>query len=457
MLLGKIFQPFVEKRPVCVLARGILERILDPDHLDTVFARTAEQQYTGTLLFSTLVDLMSQVVLGVQPSVHAAYQAQAERLTVSDQAIYNKLQHVEPAVSAALVRDAAQQVEPVIRQLRATLPSWLPGFRIKIVDGNHLAGTDHRLAELRTTWAAALPGKALVVLDQSTMTASEVFLTEDGHAQERTLLDAVVARVAEQDLWIGDRNFCTLGFMFGIAGRGGRFLLRQHGTVKGQLLGRRKAKGRCATGRVFEQRLRLRHPDGTVLLVRRVTIVLDKPTRDGDTEIHVLTNLTARQASAAKVADLYRQRWTIEAAFLEIAQTLACEVNTLGYPKAALFAFCLALQAYNAVALLKAALRAAHGHPKVSAEVSGYYLALEIQQTYEGMMIAIPEKHWGVFRRFSLRELAAVLKEIASQASLRRYRKHPRGPKKKPPRRSAYKNGAHVSTAKLLPERNGRK
>src|SRR5262249_34600615 len=244
----------------------------------------------------------------------------------------------------------------------------------------------------------------------------------------------VVSRVAEQDLWLGDRNFCTLGFLFGVAQRGGRFLLRQHGNVQGVLLGRRKAKGRCETGRVYEQKLRLRHPDGAVLSVRRVTIVLDKPTRDGDTEIHVLTNLSVRQAKAATVADLYRKRWTIEEAFLEIAQTLACEVNTLGYPKAALFAFCLALQAYNAVALLKAALRAAHGRQKVTAEVSGYYLALEIQQTYAGMMIAIPERHWSVFRRWSIRDLAAVLKEIASYASLRRYRKHPRGPKKKPPR-----------------------
>lgn len=457
MLLGPIFQPFVERRPVCVLARGILERLLDPDRLNALFARTAQQQYTRTLLFSTLVDLLGQVVLGVHPSVHAAYQARADTLPVSDQALYDKLQHVEPAVSAALVRDSAQQVEPVIRTLRATLPAWLPGFRVKIVDGNHLAGTDPRLPELRTTWAAALPGKALVVLEQALMTASAVFLAEDGHASERTLLDDVVARVVPDDLWLAARNLCTLGFLFGVAGRGGYFVVRQHGQVCGQGQGPRKAKGRCATGRVFEQKLRLRHPDGRVLQVRRVTGVLEQPTRAGETELHFLTNLRLRQATAARVADLYRQRWTIAVVFLEIAQTLACEVNTLGYPKAALFAFCLALQAYNAVALLKAALRAAHGRKQVAEEVSGYYLALEIEQTYDGMRIAIPEEHWQVFRTWSVAELAAVLRELAGKVSLRRYRKHPRGPKKPPPRRSAYKNGAHVSTAKLLAERKQRK
>ena len=52
-----------------------MERLLDAQRLDTLFARTAQQQYTRELLFSSLVQLMSEVVLGVHPSVHAAYQA----------------------------------------------------------------------------------------------------------------------------------------------------------------------------------------------------------------------------------------------------------------------------------------------------------------------------------------------------------------------------------------------
>jgi len=47
----------------------------------------------------------------------------------------------------------------------------------------------------------------------------------------------------------------------------------------------------------------------------------------------------------------------------------------LGYPKAALFALCLALVAYNAVSLIKAALRSDHRRKKVYNEVSGYYLS----------------------------------------------------------------------------------
>lgn len=452
MLLNQIFEPFIKDKPICVMARGVLQRILNPQHLDQLFARTAESQYTHELLFSALVDLMLRVVLGQEPSVHAAYRTLEEQLPVSDQAVYNKLQHVELPVSAALVHDSARRVAPVINALRASLPPLLPGYRVKFLDGNHLAATEHRLAELRLTWAAPLPGIVLAVLDQEHLTVTDVLLTEDGHAQERSLLDAVYPMVRKGEVWVADRNFCTLRFLWEVIARGGYFVLRQHGNVQGELLGQRTAPRRCETGWVSEQRLRLQNEDDEVREVRRVTVVLDQPTREGDTEIHVLTNLP-KKVSAVKVAEVYRQRWTIEGLFFEVAQTLSCEIDTLCYPKAALFGFCLGLLASNAVALLKAALRAEHGEEAVRHKLSAYYLVLEIRQTYAGMMVAIPPARWLVFQDFSDAQLARVLREIASHVSLHRYRKTPRGPKKPPPQRRRYKNGEHIATSKIIADR----
>jgi len=210
--LGTVFEPFVEQRPICMMARGVVEHLCNAARIDALFARTAEMQYTRALLFSSVVDLRGQVVLGVQPSVHAAYQAQAAQLGVSDQAVYDKLNHVELRVSAELVRDAARQAAPVIGALQAELPPLVPGYRTKILDGNHLAASDHRLEELRHTWAAPLPGQILVVLDQQPMLATEVVLCEDGHAQERSLLGQGLPLVEQDDLWIADRNFCTVDF-----------------------------------------------------------------------------------------------------------------------------------------------------------------------------------------------------------------------------------------------------
>jgi hypothetical protein len=200
--------------------------------------------------------------------------------------------------------------------------------------------------------------------------------------------------------------------------------------------------------------MRMREPDsGETMRVRRITIELQEPIRDGDTELHILSNVPCPRASAAQLARLYGRRWSIETACFEITSTLSCEIHTLGYPKAALFAFCLALLAYNAVALIKAVLRSTCGRHKVNDEVSGYYLSLEIGRTYDGMMIAIPAPHWALFRELSDNEFANALRELASSVNLSRYQKHPRGPKKKPPERTAYQNGKYVSTAKLLVQR----
>ena len=455
MLLNELFQPIIQSTPMAVMARGTLEYLLDPQRLDELFARTAQQQYTNELLFSSLVDLMARVVLGQEPSVHAAYRKLEEQFPVSDQSVYNKLQHVELAVSAALVQDSAQRAAPVIDQLGG-LPPLLPGFRVRFLDGNHLAATEHRLPELRCLKAGPLPGLALVILDQEHRTATQVLLSEDGHAQERSLLEDVYPLVRRRDLWVADRNFCTVGFLFAVAQRQGFFAIRQHGSLPGQLVGKRRSRGRGDTGRLFEQRFQVADAEGQILTLRRVTVVLDQPTRDGDPEIHILTNLPGTKATAATVADLYRQRWTIEGLFFEVSQTLSCEIDTLCYPKAALFAFCLGLLASNAVALLKAALRAEHGEEVVSQQLSAYYLALEIRQTYAGMMVAIPPVHWEQFRELSAAAMAEVLRHIASQVSLQRYRKTPRGPKKPRTKRVPHRKGKHVSTAQVIGDRRRR-
>ena len=454
MLLDTIFAPFVKERPICVMARAVLERLLDAPRIDDLFARTAQQQYTRELLFSSLVQLMSEVVLGVHPSVHAAYQANPEAIGVSTTALYNKLDRVETGVSAALVRDSAELAEPVVKALGASHPRWVPGYQIKVLDGNHLSATEHRIQDLRGTWSAPLPGQALVVLDQQRMLIPHVILNEDGHAQERSMIPEVLDLVEADQLWIEDRNFCTLGLLFGMHRRGATFVVRQHGQLQGELLGRAQRTGTTRSGPVYEQLMRVRDPEsGETMLMRRITVKLKGPTRDGDTELHILSNVPSGRATAAQLAWGYGKRWSIETAFFEITTTLTCEIHALGYPKAALFTFCLALLAYNAVSLIKAALRSEHGRKQINDEVSGYYLSLEIGRTYDGMMIAIPAPHWPFFRELSDRDFADALRELAASVRLSRYQKHPRGLKKKPPERTPYENGKHVSTAKLLAQR----
>ena len=140
-MLPSNFQPFVNDRPICVLARATLEHLFEPQQLDELFARTAVKQYSHKLLFSALVEMMVAVVLCVEPSVHAAYRRRKPTFTVTDQAIYDKLQAMELGISAALVADSATKAARVIDELGARRAPWLPSYRTRILDGNHLAAT----------------------------------------------------------------------------------------------------------------------------------------------------------------------------------------------------------------------------------------------------------------------------------------------------------------------------
>jgi IS4 transposase len=453
MVLDDLFERFAQQSPITVMTRAALEHALSPQAIDALFERTAERQYTRTLLFSSVVDLMGAVVAKIQPAVNAAYRAKADVLGVSLRAVYDKLERTEPGLSAELVRHTARTLSPVVTTMGGGRASWLPGYRIKILDGNHLAGTEHRLKELRTIGAGALPGHAPVVLDPQAMLVADVFPCEDGHAQERSLLDRVLETIRPGEVWVADRNFCTTDFLFGIARRGGSFVIRQHGaTLFIERMGVRRSCGRSETGAVFEQEMRIGDGDGGTMAVRRITVDLDTPTRDGETEIHILTNLPAEVADALAVADLYRRRWTVEAAFGELATCLNGEIDTLGYPKAALFAFCVALVSYNVMSVVKAALRSVHGEEAVE-QLSFYYLADEVAGTHRGMMIAIPEEEWAVFHGLTAAAFGKLLRDWATEVRLSAYCKHVRGPKRPQPKRA---NGAkikHVSTAKLLEKR----
>jgi hypothetical protein len=458
-MFGKTLQRFVDHAPVCVMVRLAMERALGADALDRLFRDTARRQYEKELLFSAVVGLMMPVVCGGRRSVHDAYRqsTDAGRPAVSLASVYNKVNGVEPGVSAELVRHSARQIRPLVRLMRQDRPSPLPPYPVRIVDGNHLARTEHRLAVLRGTHVAALPGQALVVLDPAARLILEVVPCEDAHAQERSLFEPLFKSVRAGELWVADRNFCTTRMLFALAGAGAFFLIRQHAsTLHWRELTPWRPRGRCDTGRLSEQEVEVRDPpSGRRLTIRRVKVDLDEPTEDGDTEILLLTSLPADgpgAASARQAAGAYRGRWTIEGAFQELAVALRGEIDTLGYPRAALFAFCVAAAAYNRVSLVKASLGAVHGREAVGQRVSGYHLSREWAAVYEGMAIAVGPRPWARFDGLDDRAFVGVLKQLAGAADLRRYRKARRGPKKKPPPWSPGKV-KHLATAKLLSER----
>ncbi len=312
MIFSPVFEQFVRSSPACVMHRAVMENVFAPAEVDAMFRRVAVAQYERELLFSTLVDLVGLVVCRVSKSVHAAYVRKRQEITVSVRALYDKLAHLEVGTSRALVQYTAGRIGKLIHHCRGCRASLLKGYKVRILDGNHLSGSDHRLKVLRDTAAGALPGQTLALLDPQQMLIEDVIPCEDGHTQERALLAQLLPSIQKGDLLIDDRNFCTLGFLFALKQRKAHFITRQHGRMPWTPLDKERYVGRCSTGRVYEGTAELRDPQtGKTTHVRRITVKLSTPTRDGDREIHLLTNLPGK-IGAVRIAELYHHRWTLE-------------------------------------------------------------------------------------------------------------------------------------------------
>jgi hypothetical protein len=452
MALSNIFKTFTEKSPVTVMTQALIERVLDAKRLNKWFDDVSKDQYTRDLLFSSVFELMLHVVCCTKKSINEAFQHNEDNIAVSLTSVYNKINNISIETSSELVRDVAREISQIITELGGARPSLLYGYNVKMLDGNCIEGSDHRISELRNLKAGALPGKSLVVYDPSLGISVDVFPCEDGHAQERSLMPEVLDSVKKGDLWVADRNFCTIGTLCGIENKTAAYIIRQHKNLPFEELSKMKYSGKNASGKVYEQSILIKGYDGTESIVRRIKVVLKTAIRDGEKELYVLSNIPACEAKSKKIAELYRDRWKIETSFQHLEKNLNSEINSLGYPKAALFGFCVALVASNLVEAIFGSLRGVYDHETIDEEVSSYYIASELSSVHSGMMMIVPDADWKQISEMSNNKFVGFLINCAGNINLRTYRKHKRGPKKSPPEKVDV-SSPHVSTFKLISKR----
>ena len=447
--MQSILDRLVKTSPVPAMVRVALENILSPDFIDGIFRSTAAIQTQRQLLFSSIVEVMCLVVCRVKPTVNAAYVHLEKLLDVSVKSVYNKINKVEPEVSRQLVCQTASRVKAVIDELAVFNDSPIPGYEVRILDGNHHPASEHRLMVLRDVAAGPLPGLSLVVFDPVRGIVVDCLPCEDGHKQERALIPDVLNDIEAGTVWIADRNFCTCAFMFELALHKAHFVVRRHAKTCIEVKGLPVACGRVETGTVSEQTVEVIDVNGHRLSCRLITLALDQPTRDGDHQIQILTNLPA-SVSALIVAESYRSRWKIENVNLELMKHFASEQTSLGNPPATLFAFCVAIVAFNMLQIVHASLRAAHGEEATKDKISNYYLAHALQSGWESTYM-IEDEFWIMkYSHSTPKQLAAELIRIAKYVNLRQFRKSKRGPKKPPTPRTRFKGTPHVSTYQLL-------
>ncbi len=445
-----VLERFERHAPAGVMARVALEHALPAGWVDEVFEAHRQRQYSRELLFSTVVELTTLVSLGLRPSLHAAAR-QMPSLPVSLASLYDKVNHTEPAILRALVRGSAERLAPVLAALDC--PASLPGWRLRVLDGNHLPASEKRLAPLRGLRGAALPGQSLVVYDGDSGLVVDMVACEDAHASERAAMAPLLDSARPGELWIADRHFCTSVILGGWQQAGAGFVVREHGRHPRLVKqGEWRACGRVATGRVREQVVEIEGQHGPW---RRIELALDVPTEDGETTIRLWSNLPGAIA-AGRIAELYRTRWRIEELFGRLESVLHSEITSLGHPRAALLGFAVAVLAYNVLALLGRCVEQAHAPSpepnKPPLEVSTFHLALQIKSSYEGLLIAVPPEHWPSWQQADPVRLAKRLLTLARRINPSQVATSKRKPKPKTPK--GYVDGktarAHVATARIL-------
>jgi len=153
----------------------------------------------------------------------------------------------------------------------------------------------------------------------------------------------------------------------------------------------------------------------------------------------------------AQERSLLGEALEIETAFQEMAENLEGEIETLGYPKAALFGFCMALVSYNLMSVVRAEVASQHGD-EAAETFSTYYACHEVSQTTEGMSVVLPPKYWQErYGRLTPTQMAAELSQLAAQISLSKYRKNKWITKARPPDKPKT-NRRHASTMRILVE-----
>lgn len=200
----EVLERFEKQAPASVMARIALEQAMPAAWIDEVFEANRQRQYPRELLFSTVVELMSLVSLGLQPSLHAAAR-KMEHLPVSLAALYDKVKRTELPLLRALVQGSSARLQPIAAAL--DVGACVPGWQLRIVDGNHLPGSQKRLAPLREHRGAALPGHCLVVYDPDLAQVVDLVACEDAYESERTAVMPLFDSAGPGQIWIADRHF----------------------------------------------------------------------------------------------------------------------------------------------------------------------------------------------------------------------------------------------------------
>ena len=201
-MFSQLLDRFEDKAPFAVMTRVLAQDFIG-NQLNVIFEGNRQLQYDYIASFSAVAATVADVALNFSKNFNQAYKKHKEELDVSRQSFYAKTRGVEPSVSEAIVSFSGQRAIEIQNAFGFEPWELLAGYRCLSIDGNVLAKSDKRLKPLREVKGAPLPGKIVARFDLQRQVFDKSYLLLNGHAQESTCCDRIVADIQPKDVILG--------------------------------------------------------------------------------------------------------------------------------------------------------------------------------------------------------------------------------------------------------------
>jgi hypothetical protein len=350
----------IRRVPVAEGVLSTLAVLFSEERMAALYERHRGASYEGDLTFHTVVELMYSAVIEHKAVGSEAFKAArtAEKLSVSDQAVYGKIRRIRQSLSNALVCDNMQPLmEMFPDSVKTRVPLCFNEYNVFGIDGKKLKDVAKRLKETRGVAGKLLGGKALVALSIHEQLVVAMSSSLDGEANDGPLVPELLEKLhawsPKLNIILADSQFCDLTTPRRILSYGSDFVMRYHPKVHFHVDPDVKArKGKDHWGRPYIEEIGWLGKPGTKtsIRIRRIVVMReDKP------DLIIVTSLLDTETfSAADVLELYGLRWTIETAFLHVTKEFDLRHMIGSTAEATLFQFAVTLIIHNVMRLILA-------------------------------------------------------------------------------------------------------
>lgn len=423
----------MDENLMSVIVRAIIEKLLSDTRFNAVLEEVAAEDYTCELFCQDLVNLMGLIADWNRGTFNDT--PPAERNTFSGMPILlEHLNHLsDGSMSQTLVRESAYILKSIIQALgEKSTQLFLPGYHLKILDSTVndpvMIRADTPQFNEPTSTPDDLSAQAidcnehLMVLDPQLGLVTNYLSRHGTQVTEQVLVDRILSMVRADDVWIVSDNFCSLTLLYGIEEREAYFVMRPPPNLSGKALAEWQQVGNLSKDQIFEQHFQLESHE-KALIVRRVLMRLDQPTRQGVKEVMALTNLPISKIYAQQVIQVSQYRWnSLNSLFSsgrnlqlnQLLQTAASKVSQIHETQAVQWITALVLIAHNLLTTAIVLLRYSTYQGQQSNNAISYaYLAAEVQNYYANTVGNKPAAVWRSFGTMDLPQLCHELKRLA--------------------------------------------